>query len=202
MIEALQQLNNTLYEIHTGKADAIYPVLGLGEKPAPAADREGDIVHKNTVDLVSTIIAGKKFDDLDLEKTGGESGEYDSTLNGRIHKTTEMIAGLMTGLFTEDEIKEKLVSLDKNDPQSHADSMERVTRAIQALVLSFVYGDYKGDIKMAELKKEDFPDWIDEEFLTDLQFAYEKFSGDFVKNIKDLDAHIDNNHTYTKMKGS
>ncbi len=202
MIEAIQQLNNTLYEMHTGKADAIYPVLGMGEKPAPGAAREGDIVDKNMVDMISTVITGKKFADMDLEKEGGETGEYDSSLNGRIHKTTEMMSGMMVGLFTEDEIKEKIISLDKNKPQTMNDSAERITRAIQALVLSFVYADHKGDIKMAELRREDFPDWISVEFLEQLQDAYEKFSGDFTHNLRDLDDLPDDNHPFGDLFGA
>jgi len=70
--------------------------------------------NQTLIDSISTVITGKKIADLELGNEGGESGVYDSTLNGRIQKTTEMITGIMVGLFTEDEIKAKLEALDIN----------------------------------------------------------------------------------------
>jgi hypothetical protein len=70
--------------------------------------------NQSLIDSISTVITGRKIADLELGNEGGESGVYDSTLNGRIQKTTEMITGILVGLFTEDEIKSKLEALDIN----------------------------------------------------------------------------------------
>jgi len=68
----------------------------------------------NVCDMTSKVITGKDYASLELGKTGGKSGEYDTSLNGRLHKTTEMITGILVGLFTEDEIKAKLSATDIN----------------------------------------------------------------------------------------
>jgi len=183
MVEAIQQLNNTLYELQTGKADAIYPTLGIGAKPAPGSSRNdsesvSDIfsqiltgkafkdiaeTNNNVMDIISKVITGKNVDDLELgNEDGVKSGKYDTTLDGSLQKST--------------------------------DTEERIVRAVQALVLSFVHSDLKGDIKMAELRKEPFPGNIPQEFWDDLKAAYGKFAGDFTKNINDLDPYDGDNY--------
>jgi hypothetical protein len=190
--------------------------------------------ESNISDMTSKVITGKKYDDLELEKEGGESGEYDTTLNGRIHKTTEMLSGMLVGLFTEDEIKAKLeatdidklssieenlggldekasfmknmlnrdsnFTLDDGDTHNRSNQLSEIERALKALVLSYVHGDLKGELKMSIMRGQPFPENIPEEFWNDLKHAYAKFSGDFTRTINDLDVQsTDDDHTYGDM---
>lgn len=79
--------------------------------------------ENNLADVTSKVITGKKVDELVLGEDGGESGVYDTTLNGRIQKTTELITGILVGLFTEDEIKTKLEGLDINKVSSIVENL-------------------------------------------------------------------------------
>lgn len=103
-------------------------------KDTPADAQE----ENNLTDTLSKIVTSKKVDDLTLTGDGGESGEYNDSLNGRIQKTTEMVSGMLVGIFTEDEIKAKLEATDINkldsieenlgDMVSHASFMKNGLR--------------------------------------------------------------------------
>ena len=219
VVEVFQQLNNTLYEIHTGIPNGIYKEIGADKKPTPPESRTKDISVRNTADLLSTVITGKKVNELVLGKTGGDSGEYDTSINGRLQKTTELITGIITGIFAEDQIRSKLGGLDMTDKKSVESTLgsmhekasflknsmhaqDRISKAIEALVLSYVYGDLKADVRMAELSRKPYPENVSEPFWTELKEAYTKVAGDFTNNIRNNDISDIDDHKYPMYPNS
>ena len=197
MIDELQQLNNTLYEIYTGIANAVYPELGEGKKPSDPTVRLEGVVP----------------------------------LQERLKKTTEILSGILTGIYNEDELQSKLGGMDIDDLKSVEDALGKLSenasilkthisrssnygaegefsainpmieieRAIKSLVLSFVYNDIKSEIRVSESKRQRYPEYIQQQFWEDLQDAYTKFAGDFTKSINEVDPNSSDNHDYTKL---
>jgi len=197
VVEAIQQLNNTLFEIYTGKPNAIYPKLGENEKPASFEDRK----------------------------------EYLVPVQERIKKTTEVLSGILVGIYNEDEIKTKLEKLNINDLQSVEENLQKLSenasflktyinrtsnfsgdsehsainpfveieRAIKGLVLTFIYSNMRSEIKIAEMKKDKYPENISQDFLYNLTKAYEKLSGDFAKAINENDPNKSDDHDYINV---
>jgi hypothetical protein len=60
-----------------------------------------------------------------------------------------------------------------------------IERAIKALILTFIRTDMINAIKIAEMKRDKYPDSISQDGLFDVMEAYKKMSEDFVKNINE-----------------
>ena len=192
----------------------VLSVITVGKKVKDIlADGAVKGVFKNTVDVLSTVITGKKYSELILEKEGGDTGMYDSTLNGRLHKTTELLTGIIAGIFTEDKIKGKLEGLNIHDKDSleaqlgkfdvkasflknNIEFSDRAIRAIQSLSLNQYYDQLRSDINLAIQTKADFPNNIREPFWTDLRHVVAKNAGDYVKMVKEKDTYATDNHAY------
>lgn len=181
--KSLQQLNNTIFEIYTGKTNAIYPVLG--NNPADFGTREPSLVP----------------------------------FQERIKKTTEVLSGILVGIYDENEIKTKLENLDINDLESIEENLEKINEntsflktyirrtsnfgvkgehtsinpffeieiAIKALVLSFIRNDLSNEVKLAEMKKEKYPENITKGSLAGVGEAYNKITKTFVDDINGHD---------------
>lgn len=200
----MKQLNNTLFEVYTGKATAVFPDFEVGAKPeerddgtpADFADREADLLP----------------------------------LQERIKKTTQLFTGILTGLYDEDEIQEKLEAMDidlipsveealkpltenasflktqimrssnytleENTKHNTASAAAEIERAIKGLVISFVHSDLKADILSSEMRKEPFPETVHSAYWPSLKRAYAKMAGDFARTINDFDPGAEDDHLH------
>ena len=263
------EINSNLHEL---LRNAFAQMISGKDTPEEAKE------ENNLADVVSKVITGNLVDDLILDDENG----YNTTLNGRLKKLTELYTGIQTGLYDEDEVEEKLSTMNINDLDSieeqlgsidevaasfmmneirrnsnfmeclldpdgnfvesstaydsgetgyyysgsnagmsnrknqerpeaqtvceapveerkyhrKTNSLIEIERAIKALVLSYVHGDLKGEIRMAEMKKEKYPTNIPKDLWEDMKHAYSKTAGDFTTQLNKFDPSQADNHPY------
>jgi hypothetical protein len=166
VIEALQQINTTLQQLN----NTIYEV------------------YSGDPDAIYSVLAPDSTPEPSTVRS-----ENLVSLQERIKMTTDLFAGISTGIADEDTLKAKI---DSGTGNHTGTPLIEIERAIKALVLSFIHSDLKSDIRMAELKKEEYPENIDDLFWEDLKAAYGKFAGDFTRNINEFDPDDVDNHVY------
>jgi len=87
-------------------------------------------VDKNLVDSLAKVITGKVVEELVLDKTGGETGEYNDTLNDRLKKNLELILGAISNIYTEDEFKEKMQSIKFDSKSSIEENLGNISEGL------------------------------------------------------------------------
>ena len=147
---------------------------------------------KKSTESITGVLTGI-YDEDKLQSTLGRMDANDlESVEAALGKLSENASFLKTQI-------NKSTNFDAKDEFSTGNPLIEIERALKALVLSFIYTDVKGEIRIINSKRQRNPEYIHQQFWEDIQDAYTKFAGDFTKDINNVDPNGSNNHDYTNL---